>query len=103
MKTWALKLCLITTAGLIVGYSIFFVMYLEWRTGYFLSSLALFFTQVLFWAVVCGVLSGIFLSALIIPLEFYVIRQYNQVLSFLFFGAGLLAGVSIPFYILTLL
>ncbi|HOW36615.1 MAG TPA: hypothetical protein PL155_09460 [Candidatus Omnitrophota bacterium] len=92
----ALNACFVVTGGLICGWITFFYSPVDCVTGGIIEGLALFVAGVLFNALLAGIVSGLLLSCLVFPLEYFLIKRFNRAIGVVIFIIGLLIGSIVP-------
>lgn len=92
----ALDACLVVTGGLICGWVTFFYRPVNCAAQGSIYGVALFISDVLFSALLAGVASGLLLSCLVFPLEYFLIKRFNKMVGIIIFVASFLIGSIVP-------
>jgi len=88
----AFDACFVVTGGLICGWVTFFYRPVDCAANGTIEGLALFVSGVLFNALLAGIASGLLISCLVFPLEYFLIKRFNPAIGSVIFIIGFLIG-----------
>lgn len=98
-KQEATNFCLVLTAGLFSGFTVYFWQYIPWHATNWVDGIARFVSEVLFNALLSALAAGFVLGCLIFPLAYYILKRFNKIIAVVFFIVGVMIGYNLPLFI----
>ncbi len=98
-KAESVAACFAFSLGLFFSLSYFYATHVGWQAKTFISIVALFISNVLFTALIAGMVLGSMFACIIYPAQYFLVKRFSPLIGCVFFILGLGAGILIPFLI----